>query len=323
MTIRAPQLACALFLAVSCGAAAQTYPSKPVRFIVPFAPGGSADILARVLSLKLPELLGQPVVVDNRGGAGGAVGAELAAKSPADGYAVLFTTNGPVTVTPYLLKKPGYDPLKDFAPLTVVAELPNMLVAHPSVPVRTVKDVIALARAKPGQVTYSSGGAGASNHLAAELFKYLAKVDLLHVPYKGGGPAAIAVVTGEVSLLFGTMPSVVTHVQAGRIRAIAVTSGKRSRLVPAVPTIRESGVPEYEMTSWVGALVPAAVPVAIQQRLYQAFTKGAQMPEVKERLAQEGYELALDTPEQMGRRLRTELDNWAKVVKAAGLTANN
>jgi tripartite-type tricarboxylate transporter receptor subunit TctC len=205
----------------------------------------------------------------------------------------------------------------------VVAELPNMLVAHPSVPVRSVKDVVALARAKPGQITYSSGGAGASNHLAAELFNYLAKVDLVHVPYKGGGPAAIAVVTGEVSLLFGTLPSVVGHVQSGRVRAIAVTSGKRSPVVPAVPTIKESGVPAYEMTSWVGALVPTGVSTAIQSRLYQALTKAAQLPEVKERLANEGYELVLDTPEQMGRRLKTEMDNWSKVIKASGMTANN
>jgi tripartite-type tricarboxylate transporter receptor subunit TctC len=323
MNCHLSKLAGILFLAVSCGAAAQTYPVKPIRFIVPFAPGGSADILGRALSVKLPDFLGQPVVIDNRGGAGGSVGAEIAARAPADGYAVLFTTNGPVTVTPSLQVKPTYDPLKDFSPLTVVAELPNMLVAHPSVPVRTVKDVIALARAKPGQITYSSGGAGASNHLAAELFKYLAKVDLIHVPYKGGGPSVIAVVTGEVSFLFGTLPSVISHVQSGRMRAIAVTSDKRTPVMPAVPTIMESGVPGYQMTSWVGALVPAGTPAAVQTRLYQALIKAAQLPEVKERLAHEGYGLVLDTPEQMGRRLKTEMDNWSKVIKASGMTANN
>lgn len=317
-----PKLACVLLLAVPA-AAAQVYPVKPVRFIVPFAPGGSADILARTLSQKLPEALGQAVVIENRGGAGGAVGAEVAARASADGYTVLFTTNGPVTVTPNLQKKPTYDPLKDFAPLTVVAELPNVLVAHPSVPVKTVKDVVALARAKTGQITYSSGGAGASNHLAAELFNYLAKVSLVHVPYKGGGPAAIAVITGEVSLLFGTLPSVVGHVQSGRLRAIAVTSGKRSPVMPAVSTIKESGVPEYEMTSWVGALVPAGVSAAIQARLYQALAKTAQLPEVKERLTHEGYELVLETSDQMGRRLKMETDNWSKVIKASGMTANN
>jgi len=317
------KLAGVFLLAASSVAAAQTYPIKPIRFIVPFAPGGSADILARTLGQKLPEFLGQAVVIDNRGGAGGSVGAEVAARAPADGYAVFFTTNGPVTVTPNLQKKPAYDPLKDFEPLTVIAELPNMLVAHPSVPVKTVKDVIALARAKVGQITYSSGGAGASNHLAAELFNYLAKVNLVHVPYKGGGPAAIAVVTGEVSLLFGTLPSVVGHAKSGRLRAIAVTSGKRSPVMPAVPTIRESGVPQYQMTSWVGALVPSGVPAAIQSRLYQALTKAAQLPEVKERLMHEGYELVLDTPEQMGRRLKSEMDSWSKVIKASGMTANN
>jgi len=318
-----PKLAGALLLVVSCGAAAQAYPTKPIRFIVPFAPGGSADILARTLSQKLPELLGQAVVIDNRGGAGGSVGAEIAAKAPADGYAVFFTTNGPVTVTPHLQKKPAYDPQKDFTPLTVIAELPNVLVAHPSVPVKTVREVIVLAKAKGSHITYSSGGAGASNHLAAELFNYLAKVNLVHIPYKGGGPAAIAVVTGEVSLLFGTLPSVMGHAQSGRLRVIAVTSGKRSPVMPNVPTIRESGVPEYEMTSWVGALLPAGVPVAIQSRLYQALTKAAQLPEVKERLAHEGYELVLDTPEQMGKRLKTEMDSWSKVIKASGMTANN
>lgn len=316
------KLARVLLLAVPA-AAAQVYPVKPVRFIVPFAPGGSADILARALSQKLPEVLGQAVVIENRSGAGGAVGAEVAARASADGYTVLFTTNGPVTVTPNLQKKPMYDPLKDFVPLTVVAELPNVLVAHPSVPVKTVKDVVALARAKTGQITYSSGGAGASNHLAAELFNYLAKVSLVHVPYKGGGPAAIAVITGEVSLLFGTLPSVVGHAQSGRLRTIAVTSGKRSPVMPAVPTIKESGMPEYEMTSWVGALVPAGVSAAIQARLYQALTKTAQLPEVKERLTHEGYELVLETSDQMGRRLKMETDNWSKVIKASGMTANN
>jgi tripartite-type tricarboxylate transporter receptor subunit TctC len=303
-------------------ALAQTYPVKPVRFIVPFAPGGSADILARNLGQRLPELWGQPVIVDNRGGAGGAVGAELAARAPADGYVVFFTTNGPVTVTPALQKKPTYDPLRDFAPVTVVASLPNMLVAHPSLPVHTVKDLLALAKARPSELTYASGGAGASNHLAAELFKYMAKVDLVHVPYKGGGPAAIGVVTGEVGLLFATLPSAMVHVKANRVRAIAVTSEKRSPAMPAVPTIAESGVPGYDMTSWVGALVPAGTPAAVIMRLHQELTKAAQSPDVKERLSAEGYELVTSTAEQMASRMRAETAQWTKVIKASGMTAH-
>lgn len=244
----------ALFLsssAVAQTAAAGTvppYPAKPVRMIVPFAPGGSADILARALSQRLSEQLGQTVVVENRGGAGGVIGVELAARAPADGYSVLLTTNGPVTVNRSLQKQPTYDALKDFVPLSILAALPDMLVAHPSLPVRSVKDLIALAKAKPGQITYASGGAGASNHLAAELFKYMAAVDLLHVPYKGGGPALIGLLTGETGVLFATLPSAIVPARANRITAIAVTGDTRSAVVPQVPTISESGVSGYEST---------------------------------------------------------------------------
>ena len=313
--------AAAVVFAFSSDAIAQPYPAKPIRFIVPFAPGGSADILARTLSQRMSEPLGQAIVIENRGGAGGGIGADLAAKAPPDGYVVLFTTNGPVTVTPSLQQKVTYDALKDFTPITIIAALPNMLVTHPSLPVQSVKDLVALAKASPGQITYASGGAGASNHLAAELLKYMAGIDLVHVPYKGGGPAAIAAVTGEVSLLFATLPSAIGHVKTQRLRAIAVTSDKRSPAMPNVPTIAESGVPGYEMTSWVGALVPASTPAAIVSKLHQELAKAVQLQDVGERLRSEGYEIVMSTPEQMTQRMRAETAKWAKVIKAARITS--
>ncbi len=314
--------AAAAVLALAFHASAQNYPVRPVRFVVPFAPGGSSDILARRLSQPLSEALGQSIVIDNRGGAGGAIGAELAARSPPDGYTVLFTTNGPVTVSQSLQKRIGYDPLRDLMPVTIVASLANMLVMHPSLPVRSVKDVVALAKARPGQITYASGGPGASNHLAAELLKYMAKIDLVHVPYKGGGPAVIAVLSGECALLFATMPSAIGHVKSKRLKALAVTGDKRSAAAPDVPTIAESGVPGYEMTSWVGMLLPAGASPAIVDRLLHEARKAVRFPEVHERLTSEGYEIVASTPEQMAQRMRSEAAKWAKVIKAAGITAD-
>ncbi len=320
--MKSPIVCLSALLGIASPSLAQNYPAKPVRLIVPFAPGGSADILARSLSQRMSEALGQSVVVDNRGGAGGVIGAELAAKAVPDGYTVLFTTNGPVTVSQSLQKKIGYDPLKDLIPVTIVASLPNMLVMHPSLPVQSVRDVIALAKSRPGQITYASGGAGASNHLAAELLKYLAKIDLVHVPYKGGGPAAIAVLSGECALLFGTMPSTLGHVNSKRLKALAVTSDKRSPAAPMVPTIAESGVPGYEMTSWVGIMLPAGVPPAIAGRLHQEAGKAVQSAEMRERLTGEGYEIVMSTPEQMSQRMQAEATKWAQVIKAARITAD-
>ena len=224
-------LACAaaLLFAAIHPAGAQSYPHKSIRVVVPFAAAGSTDILIRTVGQKMSEVLGQALVIDNRGGAGGAIGAELAAHSPADGYTVMATTSGVVVVNPSLYKKLNYDPIRDFAPVSIIASLPNMLVVHPNAPVKNVQELIALAKAKPGQLTYASGGNGTSNHLAGELIKYLAKIDLTHVPYKGGGPAVLAVLSGEVTLLFATMPSAMPQVGAGRLKALAVTSRARQR----------------------------------------------------------------------------------------------
>jgi tripartite-type tricarboxylate transporter receptor subunit TctC len=307
---------------IPCPAIGQNYPSKTVRVVVPFAPGGSADILARSVSQKIGEALGQSFVIDNRGGGGGIIGTEMVAKSPPDGYTILFTTNGPVTVSPSLQRKIGYDTRNDLMPVTIVASLPSLLVMHPSLPVNSVKDVVALAKRQPGQITYASGGPGASNHLAAELFNYLAKINLLHVPYKGGGPAAIAVLSGECALLFGTMPSTLGHVHAKRLKALAVTSEKRSPAAPMVPTIAESGVPGYEMTSWVGILLPAGTAANVGRTLHRETEKAVQSTSVRDRLVNEGYETVMNSPEQMAQRMQVEADKWAKVIKAARISAD-
>jgi len=322
MILVARVISVAMGLALAGQAAAQNYPTKPVRFVVPFAPGGSADISARGLSVRMSESLGQTVVIDNHGGAGGAIGAEIVAKAPPDGYTVLYTTNGPVTVNQSLQKGLRYDPMKDLMPVTIVASLPSVLVVHPSLPATSVKDVIALAKARPGQIAFASGGPGASNHLAAELLNYLANIKLVHIPYKGGGPAAIAVLSGECALLFATMPSVLGHVKAKRLVAIAVTSEKRSAVTPDIPTIAESGIPGYEMTSWVGILVPRGTPEPIASRLLQEAKKAMQFPDVRNRLTSEGYEIVLNGPEQMALRMQVEADKWAKVIKAAHISGD-
>ncbi|MBI3068301.1 MAG: tripartite tricarboxylate transporter substrate binding protein [Betaproteobacteria bacterium] len=317
-------IGCAAAVLVASGAGearAQAYPAKPVRFIVPFAPGGSSDILARAISQKLAEGLGQPVVIDNRGGAGGNIGAEVAAKAAPDGYTVFFSTSGVVNVNPSLYRKLAFDPARDFAPVSIVASLPNMLVVHPSVPARSVKELISLARSRPGALNYASGGSGTSNHLAGELFKTLARVDVTHVPYKGGGPAVVAVLSGEVALLFATMPSALPHVKANRLRALAVTTTKRSHAAPQLPTVAESGLPGFEVAIWVGALVPAGTPKEIIGRLHAEIVRTLKVAEVRGRLLGEGYEPVGNTPEQMAANIKTETAKWAKVVKSAGIRA--
>ncbi len=298
------------------------YPTKPIRVIVPFAASGSTDILIRTVGQRMSEQLGQSLLIDNRGGAGGALGAELAAKAPPDGYTIMATTSGVIAVNPSLYRKLNYDPINDFTPISIIAKLPNMLVVPPSMPVKNVKELIALARAKPGQLTYASGGNGTSNHLAGELLKYLVGVDITHVPYKGGGPAVLAVMTGEVTLLFATMPSAMAQVKGGRLKALAVTSRKRSSATPELPTMIESGVKDFVVSIWIGAVALRGTPPRFVERLNREIGKALQAPDVATRLREAGYEPVGGSPEEMAADIKTEFATWARVIKAAGIHAD-
>lgn len=303
-------------------AADSSYPSRPIRVIVPFAPGGSTDILVRILGQQLHEQLAQPVVIDNRGGAGGMIGAELAAKSTPDGHTIMITTSGVIVVNPSLYRKLSYDPFTDFVPITNAASLPNMLVVSSSFPANNVKELLALARAKPGTLTYASGGNGTSNHLSAELMKYLTGVKVTHVPYKGGGPAVLAAMTGEVSMLFATMPSAMRQVKAGKLKALAVTSRKRSQAIPELPTMAEAGVKDFEFLTWAGVLAPRGTPNAYIAKLNSEIGKVLQVPTVAARLRALGYDPVGSSPAEMTALMKTETALWARVIESAGIRAN-
>ncbi len=312
-----------LLMLWSTVAAAQPaqYPAKPIRIIVPQSAGGSTDLTARLVAQKLSDALGQPVVVDNRPGAGSIIGTDLVAKATPDGYTLLVVASS-ITINPSLHKKLPFDPIRDLAPITQLSAFPNMLVVHPAVPVKTVQDLVALAKAKPGQINYGSSGAGTGTHLSAELFKYMTGVDMVHVPYKGGGPAVTALLGGQVQLNFATIPSVLPHVRAGKLRAVAVTTIKRSPAAPEVPTIAESGVPGYDHGPWNGMLAPAKTPKAIITMLNAAVSKIVHLPEAKAVLVYEGAEPVGNTPEQFAAIIRTETAKWEKVIKAAGIKAD-
>ena len=297
------------------------YPVKPLRLIVPYPPGGGTDTLARLLVQKLSEALGQQVVLDNRPGAGANIGVEVAAKSPPDGYTLLLATIANA-ISASLYSKLNYDLVKDFSSVTLLATTPHMLVVHPSVPARSVKEFVALATARPQQLAYSSSGSGTPSHLAGELFASMTGVRLVHVPYKGGGPSVIALLSGEVSVGFATMPSVIPHVKAGKLRALAVTTAQRSPSFPQLPTISEAGVPGYDAGSWYGLLVPAGTPKEVVARLNAETVKLLKLPEVKERLDSAGFEVLVSTPEEYAAFTRNEIEKWAKVVKASGARAD-
>ncbi len=301
---------------------AQTYPSKPIRMIVPFPPGGTTDILARAIGAELTKAWGQPVVIENRPGAGGNIGSEAVAKSPGDGYTLLMGTVGTHGINPSLYKKMPYDAVKDFAPVTLVALVPNILVVHPSVPAKSVAELIALAKKQPGKLTYASSGNGTSIHLSGALFESLAGVQMVHVPYKGSAPAVTDLLGGQVNMMFDNMPSALPHVKAGKLRALGVTSAKRSPAVPDVPTIAEAGVKGYEASSWFGVLAPATTPKDIVAKLNAEIAKSLGTPEMKEKLSSQGAEPVGNTPEQFGAFIRAEIDKWAKVVKASGATVD-
>jgi tripartite-type tricarboxylate transporter receptor subunit TctC len=311
----------ALLALISGGAlaATPTYPTKPIRLIAPFAPGGGADFVARIAGQKLNVALGQPVVVDNRAGAGGVIGTDLAAKSPGDGYTLLIGSAGPFTILPVISTRLPYDPLKDFAPVTLVSSFPFVLVVHPSLPIKSVQELIAYAKAKPGQLNFGSPGNGSTTHLAAELLKVLAKIDVVHVPYKGVAPAVADLLAGQTQFMSGDMSTVMPQVRAGKLRALALTGAKRSPLAPELPTIAEAGVPGYEASGWFGVMAPGATPRELVARLHAAIIKGIMQADARERLAALGGEVVANTPAEFAARIREDLAKWKKLVADIGL----
>lgn len=299
-------------------ALAQAYPTKPVTIIVPFAAGGTTDILARIIGQALTAELGQSVVVDNRAGAGGNIGGQAAAKAAPDGHTLFMGTVGTHAINASLYKKMPFDPVKDFAPLTRVANVPNLLVANPAQPYKSVKDLIAYAKANPGKVNFGSAGNGSSIHLSGELFKSLAKVDMQHVPYKGSAPAVTDLLGNQIDIMFDNMPSAIQHVRSGKLAPLAVTTAKRSPELPNVPTIAEAGVPGYEATSWFGMFAPAGTPAPVLAKLNAAIVKVLAQPDVKKKINEQGAEVYSETPEQFAAFIQAESVKWGKVVKESG-----
>lgn len=315
--------AAALFGALSAVAHAQRpadppYPTKPVRFVVGQAPGGATDLVARAIAQKLTEFLGQSVVVDNRTGAAGSIGAGLVAKSTPDGYTILVVSSS-YSINPGLYAKLPFDPIRDLVPVTLIAEAPFLLVTHPALPVRNVQDIVAYAKSKPGALSFASGGTGSSGHLAGELFKSLAGVQLLHVPYKGAGPALVDVIAGQVQFTFASMISSLSHVRSAKLKALAVTSARRSPVLPDLPTVGEAGVRGYATTTWYGMLAPAGTRQAVIGRLNAETKRALSAPEVRDRMSGDGAEPVGDTPEHFRRFLAAEIAKWRKVVTDAGV----
>jgi len=298
----------------------QAFPSRPVRVIVPFPPSGSVDVVMRIFHQKLTELMGQSVVLDNRPGASGNIGTDLVARSVPDGHTLLATTL-PLVVNPSLFGNLQYDVTRDFAPVSLIGAAPFVLAVHPKLPASSVKEFIAYVRVRPGELNYASAGSGTNLHVAAELFKNLAKVSIVHVPYKGGGPALAALLGGETHLSFIGVVAMVQHVKTGRLRALGVTSSRRSPALPDVPTIAESGLPGYEFTSWYGVLAPRGTATERVVALNGHFRNALRAPEMAERFAREGADIIASTPEEFGKHLGVELAKWARVVKEAGLKA--
>ena len=303
-------------------AQANDYPSKPIRLVVPAAPGGGADFLARIVGVKLGELVGQSVVVENRAGASGTIAADGTAKSPGDGYTVLMGQSTSIVIAPQLNPKLPYDTLRDLKPVTLVAEVPNVMVVHPSVPANTVKDLIALAKAKPDMLNFGSSGNGAPSHLAGEMFKSATGTRLVHVPYKGAGPAVNALLAGEIQVMFAPIVAVLPQVKAGRLRALGVTSAKRSAAAPDLPTLAEAGLTGYEISSWFGLFVPASTPAAVVDKLFKETSRVLKSPDVLERFAKEGAEPVGSTPADFNNYVRTEFVKYNKVIKDNGIKAD-
>jgi tripartite-type tricarboxylate transporter receptor subunit TctC len=306
-------------LALAAGtAAAQAYPTKPVRMVVPFPAGGATDIVGRLIAQKLSEAWRQQVFVDNRAGAGGTIGSDVAARAPADGYTILMGTSSTHAIAPSLYSKLPYDPVRDFAPITLVASATVLLAVHPSVPAKNVRELIALAKKQPNALSFASSGTGGISHLIGEHFKSLAGIQMLHVPYKGDTPALIDLTAGQVSLMFGTAVSFLPHVKAGRLNALAVTNPKRSPTLPKIPTISESGLPGFEALQWFGLFAPAGTPKEVISRLHGEIVKSLQLPDVQERLTGLGADVVGNTPEEFAAFLKADAAKWAKVVKESG-----
>ena len=300
------------------GALAQTYPAKPIRLIVPSSPGGGTDITGRIVAQKLTELLRQQVVVDNRAGAGTRIGNEIVAKSPPDGYTLLMGLST-LAIIPAVYKNVSYDALRDFAPISQVVSVPNVLVVHPSLPARSVKELIALGKSRPRDLIAGSAGSGTSPHLSLELFKSLAGIEMVHVPYKGSGPGLVALVSGEVAVFFPSLPSATPHIKANRVRPLGVTTATRAEAMPDVPSIAEAGLPGYEATQWFGVLAPAGTAQAIVDRLHKEIVAALKSPDVVKQFSTQGAQIVASSPEQFAAYIRAETQKWAKVVKAAGI----
>ena len=300
--------------------AADTWPVRPIRMIVAYPPGGGTDQVGRVMAEQLAQQLGQNVIIDNRGGATGNIGTELAARALPDGYTLLMGNVAPNAVNVSLFRKLAFDPVRDFSPVSLVAVTPNILVAHPSMPVKTVQDLVVLAKAKPGALNFPSAGVGSSSHLAGEMLKSMARVDMVHVPYKGGGPALIATISGQVQIMFATLPAAMPHVKSGKVRPVAVTTAKRSQVMPDLPTIAESGVNGYEAATWYGLLSPARTPKPVIERLHGETVKILAGP-TRQRLEAQGFEPDGGTPAAFAAYIKSEITKWAKVIKDAGIPA--
>lgn len=315
---------CLLISAFCLGAAAhaQSYPSKPVRFVIPFAPAGANDIIGRLVGGKLGEVLGQQMIMDNRGGAGGSIGLDIVAKSPPDGYTLVLGNIATLAVNPTLYQKLPYNPVQDFQPVSLAARSQQVLVVHPSLPATSVKQLITLAKAKPGALIYASGGNGSGAHLTAEYFKLLTKTEFVHVPYKGLGPAYVDLIAGQIPVIFGGVTGVAPHIRSGRARPLGVTGAVRVPAFPDIPTIAEAGVPGYDVTLWYGVLAPARTPAAVITRLHAAMTTALQSADLKERLFNGGAEPAISAPEEFRSFIRTEIDRWAPIIRASGAKAD-
>ncbi len=311
-------MAAAVSASLSSPSLAQPYPAKPIRLVAPSSTGGGIDALARVIA-NSPHGLGQPIIVENRGGANGMIGTDLVAKAAPDGYTILLGFLGALAVNPSLYPKLPYDPVKDFAAITQVSASPPLIVAHASLPARSLKELVKLDRARPGQLTYGTGGIGTGGHLTMELFNLTAGTKILHVPYKGVGPALTDVISGQISLMVSSPISSAPHVQSGRLRGLAVAGKSRQAVLPDVPTAIESGWPGFESTSWFGVLAPAGTPPAIVARLHKEITTQLRRPDVREQITRTGADVVADTPEQFSAYIKSEIVKWAKVVKAANI----
>lgn len=311
-----------IILALITPASAQDFPNRPIKLIVPFPPGGPNDIIARVVGAKMQELLGQPVVIDNRGGAGGVIGTDAVAKAAPDGYTIGLTSAGALAISKSLQEKVPYDSLKDLKPITLVAKVPELLVVANNVPASSMKDLLALAKSQPGKMNFASSGSGSMPHLAGELFKITAGIDIVHVPYKGAAPAVNDVIGQQVEMVFLDLPVLLPQVKAGKVKPIALGSRERVQSLPDVPTTSELGLPQVEAENWYGLVAPAATPADVIAKLHKATVDAMKSPEVKDKLSSQGAILVGDTPEEFAAYIQSETDKWAKVAKAAKITPN-